>query len=477
MNVRKTSILCLSVLALLLGATAGAQADHSEFEELQQDFQSGEDVTRACLGCHEDESKEVHATLHWTWLEPGDETGTYGKAGRTFNNFCINVNSNWPRCTSCHVGYGWKDASFDFSAEDKVDCLICHEQTGTYKKFPKGAGYPATKPSTFGGKTYNPPVWAEVAQSVGAPTRDNCGVCHYYGGGGDAVKHGDLDSMMNAPDRALDVHMSPDGGDFSCQECHTTVDHAIAGRAYRVAASAMDDAFEKAGVESQISCESCHEDAPHEKRLLNKHMAKVSCQACHIPTFARGQSTKMWWDWSQAGHMNAEGKPLVITGSDGKGIYNGKKGSFRWESDVTPEFYWYDGSMAELTIEETIDPCEEVWVQKPNGRQDDPDSKLWPFKIHRGKTPYDTVLNNMVVPKLFGKPDSGAYWRNYDWNLAITRGMESVGQKYSGEYGFVRTAYAYPVTHQVAPKDYTTDCSACHMGKRGGKLKPGLGEF
>jgi len=56
------------------------------------------------------------------------------------NNFCIGVRSNWPGCTSCHADYGWEDESFDFSNQDAVDCLVCHDTTGTYVK--GAAGYP-----------------------------------------------------------------------------------------------------------------------------------------------------------------------------------------------------------------------------------------------------------------------------------------------------------------------------------------------
>ena len=38
-----------------------------------------------------------------------------------------------------------------------------------------------------------------IAQNVGKPKRTNCGVCHFYGGGGDNVKHGDLSSLMFEP--------------------------------------------------------------------------------------------------------------------------------------------------------------------------------------------------------------------------------------------------------------------------------------
>ncbi len=41
-------------------------ADHSKFEELQQDFKSGPEVTQACLSCHTEAAKQLHKTTHWT---------------------------------------------------------------------------------------------------------------------------------------------------------------------------------------------------------------------------------------------------------------------------------------------------------------------------------------------------------------------------------------------------------------------------
>ena len=145
----------------------------------------------------------------------------------------MSIKSNEARCTSCHAGYNWTDKNYDFSSERNVDCLVCHEQTGTYEKFPTGAGNPVKEPKKFGGKMYYPPNWNKVAQSVGRPERKNCGTCHFYGGGGDGVKHGDLDSSLDNPPKDLDVHMSKEGGDFSCIRCHTTEAHAIAGRCYK----------------------------------------------------------------------------------------------------------------------------------------------------------------------------------------------------------------------------------------------------
>ena len=66
-------------------------------------------------------------------------------------------------------------------------------------------------------------------RACAAPTRDNCGKCHFDGGGGNNVKHGDLDESLLFPSAELDVHMGEHN--FLCTDCHTTEDHADQGQA------------------------------------------------------------------------------------------------------------------------------------------------------------------------------------------------------------------------------------------------------
>ncbi|HCG04255.1 MAG TPA: cytochrome C, partial [Desulfovibrio sp.] len=87
--------------------------DHSRHPALQQPFATPQEVTKACLSCHNAAAQQVHKTIHWTWLDPADPERKMGKGGITFNNFCIAIPSNEPRCTSCHAGFGWKNAQFD----------------------------------------------------------------------------------------------------------------------------------------------------------------------------------------------------------------------------------------------------------------------------------------------------------------------------------------------------------------------------
>ncbi len=376
------------------------------------------------------------------------------------------IKSNEARCTSCHAGYGWKDKSFDFSSERNVDCLVCHEQTGNYEKFPTGAGHPVQEPKKFGGKMYHPPDWNESAQSVARPTRQNCGSCHFYGGGGDGVKHGDLDSSLLNPSRDLDVHMTAQNGgpDFDCIRCHTTTNHQIDGRCYKVPAAKERKSLLEDDKVSRITCVSCHTEEPHEPgHKANDHTDRVACQSCHIPRYAREKPTKMFWDWSQAGQKNPDGSIKVKKGDLGKPVYHTKKGAFRWSKNVVPDYFWFNGTMEYQLINEAFDPSQEILeVNRPVGSRKDPKSRIYPFKVHRSVQPYDKKQQQMVNVHLFGSKESGAYWKTFDWHRAIDAGQEYMGLSWSGELGFMDTSYHFPITHMVAPKEDSLSCAACH---------------
>ncbi|MFV9616167.1 MAG: tetrathionate reductase family octaheme c-type cytochrome [Gammaproteobacteria bacterium] len=476
---------CLLLVCLSIGSVAIAKveqvieseqksvttstADHSLFKDLQQVFSSGPEVTKACLGCHTEAGKQLHKTTHWTWAFENKLTGqTLGKKN-VINNFCVATASNWARCTSCHIGYGWKDASFDLTSEENIDCLVCHESTGTYKKFPTGAGHPNYTPKKWPpkkGKLRQPPDLAKVAQSVGKPARSNCGVCHFYGGGGDGVKHGHLDSSLFNPSKDLDVHMDSAGLNFSCQTCHTTGGHEIAGSHYALK-STDDRGIVIPGQKDQrrASCESCHGSKPHPEQAnvkLNEHTDKLACVTCHIPEFARGgRKTKMWWDWSTAGKKDPDGKPLVIKDKDGYDSYNFKKGDFKWQDNVIPEYYWFDGEVEFARIGETIDDTTVVPINRIKGSYSDENSRIWPFKVMRGRQPYDTKNKVFGIPHLFGK-DADAYWKSFNWKNAMAAGMKESGVEFSGEVGFVETEYFWPITHMVAPAEKSLSCESCH---------------
>jgi octaheme c-type cytochrome (tetrathionate reductase family) len=396
---------------------------------MQGPFQTGSEVTRACLECHAEAAQEVMETVHWTWeskpypLEGRPEPVTIGKKN-SINNFCIGIQSNWAGCTSCHAGYGWEDASFDFSIEENVDCLVCHDQSGVYVK----------------GKSGLPQEGVDLlaaARSVGAPTRENCGGCHFNGGGGNGVKHGDMDQHLYFPSENLDVHMG--GNDFQCTDCHRTQAHNIRGRSISVS---LD-------LENQVLCTDCHSDNLHADERLNAHLGSVACQTCHIPQGAREDPTKMEWDWSTAG----QDRP------DDPHTYLKIKGSFVYEGDFVPEYYWYKGIQDRYILGDLIDPSQPTVLNPIAGDIHDPEAKIWPFKVHRARQPYDSVYNYLLQPRTAGE---GGFWTTFDWDSALRLGSADVDMEYSGQYGFAETWMYWPLDHTVAPAENALLCTACH---------------
>ena len=402
--------------------------DHTDL--LTGPFETGSDVTRACLECHEDAGHEMLQTSHWTWesdpvLLPGrEEPVTIGKKNQ-INNFCIGVQSNWTGCTRCHSGYGWEDETFDFSNEENVDCLVCHEQSGIYAK------------STAGEVAEGVDLLA-VAQSVGTPTRQNCGSCHFNGGGGNAVKHGDLDNSLNFPTENIDVHMGR--YDFQCVDCHQSEEHKMQGHAISVTASS-DNAFD---------CADCHTGTVHEDERINGHTDTVACQTCHIPEGAVRQATKMDWDWSTAGQDDIPEDPHS---------YLRIKGSFVYESNFVPTYTWFNGTADRYLLGDSIDPNSVTVLNPPLGDITDQTAVIYPFKVHTARQIYDSVFNYLIQPQTVGE---NGYWSTFDWNLASELGMEAAGLPYSGEYDFAETEMYWSLTHMVAPKEGALQCAECH---------------
>ena len=91
----------------------------------------------------------------------------------------------------CHPSYGWKSdtaASF-FERTANIDCFICHDTTGTYKKHPtaNGGGGPPALMVDGELTVVEDADLTEIAFNVGTPTRANCLACHATAGGGDNV--------------------------------------------------------------------------------------------------------------------------------------------------------------------------------------------------------------------------------------------------------------------------------------------------
>lgn len=450
-------------------------ADHSKFVQLQKPFKTGEEVTEACLSCHTEAARQLMSTMHWTWDFKQVHSGQRLGKKNVLNPFCIGTRSNEAFCTTCHVGYGWKDDSFDFTSERNVDCLVCHDTTGKYRKVPGLAGHPAYQRMELpakSGKFIEPVDLVSAALHVGKTRRENCGACHYEGGGGDGVKHGDLDSSLNQPSRELDVHMDKNGLNFSCATCHQSDGHQVAGSRYAPTAADPHGPIMRGeqGDRNPATCQACHGDRPHQRSAkLNDHTRSVACQTCHIPQFARGGvPTKMSWDYATAGRLDPAGQPIKTLDAHGHVVYDSRKGDFVLGENVVPEYQWFDGRVTYTLQSDRIDPSRTVSINTFHGTPGAADARIWPVKLFHGNQPYDKVHHTLLLPHT-AIPDDTAYWYNFDWEKALRAGAEASGKPFSGQWGFVQTEMSWPITHMVAPKEKALSCVECHS--RQGRLQ------
>jgi octaheme c-type cytochrome (tetrathionate reductase family) len=438
-------------MAILLGTTiifglTPAVMALEAHDKIQGPISDPKKVTQKCLECHAESAQEVMQTQHWNWQQQqvvNNKEQLYGKRN-AMTNFGIAVDGNWPHCTRCHIGYGWENASFDFKEPNNIDCLVCHDTTGTYEKAKRGAGLP--KGYTEWRERGKPVDLLYVARNAGKPNKKTCGACHFGGCGAARVKHGDLDPSFAGPPLEIDIHMAADGANFDCQKCHYPEEkHNIMG--HYMAPSAEGT--------YQSGCVECHSEKPHELKILNTHYEAVSCQTCHVPNFARQYPAKTDWDWSTPELETAKegryGKIIPV-----KGV-----GGFKWKKNMTPLYEWYNGSELAYIRGDVIDPDTVTALNKPVGSKDDKHSKIFPFKIHRAKQIYDTKYKTIITP-FIEKEGETAFWKTYDWDAAAKKGMAATGLRFSGNYDFTNTIMYWRINHGVVPGDKALDCLECH---------------
>ncbi|EKD99290.1 MAG: cytochrome c family protein, partial [uncultured bacterium] len=208
---------------------------------------------------------------------------------------------------------------------------------------------------------------------------------------------------------------------------------------------------------------------------LNEHGKKIACQTCHIPRFARGGiANKMSWDWSTAGRMGPDGKPMQIKDAKGDVIYDTKKGNFTLAENVIPEYIWFNGQVTYTMLGDKVDKSAGITsINRFEGSPSDGRSMIWPVKVFRGVQPYDPVNKSLVIPHTTGSDDA-SYWKHFDWEKAIAAGMAFVGMPFSGQVDFIKTEMTWPINHMVAPKEKALGCRECHI--KNGRMKdvPGV---
>ena len=401
--------------------------------------------SQTCLTCHEAESREIHGSSHYQWQGPAPYTvngpDTQGKLNTALNSYCISTLGNWNACGSCHVGLGAKpEVSATVAQLQNVDCLICHQKEYKRKKV-NGVFVPDTASMTV--------TMDQAVKTVHSPARSNCLQCHAKGGGGDNNKRGDMAvAHATTADRAFDVHMSSTGANLSCQQCHTTQKHRIAGRGSDLRQTDLD-------LKMNCSTASCHPgkatSTGHGNENVNRHVNRVACQTCHIPTYARNaadttatETTEVYRDWLIPEWNAALGRwePAIQRGGNLKPAYAFWNG-FSWNYSLN-DTVWPDAASGAYA------------TSRPEGGINDPGSKLYPFKYKKARQP------RADGPGVLIALDTAVYFSTGNYNAAVKAGLVNMGYPDTTAYSNVETDTYQLITHEVMPKGSALTCNQCH---------------
>ena len=236
-------------------------------------------------------------------------------------------------CDKCHAGYGCVDAAFDFTDARNIDCLACHDNTGTYEGPAAGCPSPSVNLERGGADT--------SAGRSGA----NCGTCHFFGGGGNNVKHGDLEQAMFEPTRErrrahgerrrqpavrrLPPRREPPD---ARQDLLAVVDEP---EPRRPASSATRPAARRRPAQ-RAHAEGGLPDLPH-------------------PDLREGRTPRRWRGTGRPPGGCATAQPYEEKDAHGNITYASIKGSFTWATNVTPEYAWFDGTAGHYLLGDRVE--------------------------------------------------------------------------------------------------------------------------
>ena len=224
------------------------------------------------------------------------------------------------------------------------------------------------------------------------------------------------------------------GAGFDCLDCHRHNNHHIAGRG---------NDLRETDLTSKVDCLNCHTNPPHVAADINRHISRVHCTVCHIPTFARNAPTDMFRDFTTT---------VPYTPS------NRYEPTRTFATNVRPAYAWFNGLsyFYEFGKPITLQAGSKFLMAYPLGDINDSTAKIHAFKLHQAKVGYDLGARRQIPMK------SKVLWETGNIDQALRQGAAEVGWNISG-YSFANSQRYFSLYHEVAPKENALQCADCHV--------------
>ena len=145
--------------------------------------------------------------------------------------------------------------------------------------------------------------------------------------------------------------------------------------------------------------------------------------------------------------------------------YLKKKGSFQYAQNIRPEYYWYNGRAYRYLTGDKIDPSKTVQINYPLGDASDPEAKIWPFKVHRGRRSTTQSTCTFLAPRTSAE---GGYWSEFDWTRRPVWGRRTWGSPTAATTGSWTRRCSGPSRTWCSPR--RRRCSASTATGRAGVM-------
>ena len=244
--------------------------------------------------------------------------------------------------------------------------------------------------------------------------------------------------------------MSIAGADLNCLDCHTAQNHRIAGKGSDLRETDLDE---------EMACTTCHAEKAsstgHETADVNRHVSRVACQSCHIPTYAKNaadtpatEATETHRTWKTS---DASAPPYHPSSTRA--------------NNLTPKYRFWNRYSYNYVLGEAaqFDPETGAYpTSRPDGGVDDasPDNKLYPFKYKTAEQPMRTGTKELIAL------DTNVFFRSADAQnratLAVKAGLRNMCYSEEDAFSWVKTDTFQLLNHQVSPASQALTCAACH---------------
>ncbi|WP_028579384.1 multiheme c-type cytochrome [Desulfogranum japonicum] len=422
-NTMKNNLFSLTILLpITVFAITPAYAAPQDHSQLTGPYASISEVTAQCLSCHSKQGEEILHSSHWTWTrQRKTDTGLKKFSKKNgLTAFALAAGANPNQCLTCHISSTPLEEDSDTTAAMNIDCLICHDTTGTY--------------SRDNSAQENEQDLAVLARKAGKTTIQNCMSCHGINARTQGEKmHGGIEN---------DIHLQPDGANLTCNTCHP----ADGGHAFQRTLKS------KPGMRQTTGCAVCHTETPHIQKQLNEHAEIIACGTCHIPTYGQSEAALLSWNWLQ------QGTPDIYQAHDGRSSLLYSSLGVLMAKNLRPVYLWDDGADQYYQRGEKVERDKPVILLGPGKRT--MTSKITPFTVTFGTQFIDKKYRYLISPVLEQNSDLHPLASN--WDEAAQEGMNKLRLPFSGQTEIITTLTYSRLNHGVVPIEQTLDCMSCH---------------